>query len=294
MADGMQRLSTGMDQQDCREFELFDQGILFVNRQGIGFHQRIPEIRHVAVGYALSVQRVKPDPGAVFIVQISQDSPDIAIAGIEGRNQFSSSSSMRALFRQVFSAAVILGIGLRDISHKIIRLEQRFQVLDDFLYRCAVVRSGNFFLLDPALIDDPDAAWINVIDHGIPGQDLPVIFFLSGPESVLDRHLNDRSHGNVMHGSTERIPLFFALTCMIPGRIRAGPCLPYAAGIASLLERHPNIAPFLVCAVYRIYGLQDFLDLVIICDHFSISFSSFMISFFASFIKLSIHAICLP
>ena len=87
----MEAFLSGKYQGSHRQLQFPDEGILLFQFHVIGFHQGIPEIRHIFIPTSVPVQRIEADPRAGFRVVIPQHRANIAVAFIKGLDQLSGS-----------------------------------------------------------------------------------------------------------------------------------------------------------------------------------------------------------
>ena len=146
-----------MDHSSNRQFQLFVYRVLRVDCDLVTFHKRKPVIRHIPVRYPLPVQRIEPNPCAVFL-HIANYCPDVVWRHPQQLDQLP-----RCLLVDTMTGWCPLGFSLcvrlrlecgGNVPHIFILTEQCPQILGQLLAWRFPVRSRQMLDLQPLFPDD--------------------------------------------------------------------------------------------------------------------------------------------
>ena len=145
-------LAAGMNDADARQLKLLVDRNLLVNGLGVGFNERIAEVRHVLVLAPLAVNRVYHDPCAALLVWCAYGFFKAGLRVLlERLEDFGDGLVVCALRGDVVAVALkrVCAIG-----HMLVRLEKGGEVFAELGARVPLVRLAHYLGFKPVRIDD--------------------------------------------------------------------------------------------------------------------------------------------
>ena len=210
--EGVHTLARGIHEAGDRQLVFPIDPLLLFLGQCIRLDEHMAVRDHVPVGLALAVQRIEPDPRAAVR----------AVGADHGFNAFGVAQPIDELGRlhgeigvDGLELAVVVGLDLRGISDKLVRLKHGFQIADERLR----------------------------------GRKLPRVLKIrkGGNPAVLSCHGANGANGDGAIAALEGRPAPGAVALDI-ALIVPGPVIPHGTLISGVLERHADTEPLRVGA----------------------------------------------
>ena len=225
-------LPGALRQRGDRQPVLTVQPDLLIDRQIVALDQRVLVARDVRVVDALAVIRVHVDPRAGLRDPVTDGPGDVVRMLLQRRDQVARRAREHAPALRL-PLSVVVKFRVHVVSHDVVRVVQRLQVLDQLLAgRLLALRRGRVTV---------------IADHVIPAERAALVEGRRHPAGLL-RVLVDRAACDGIGRAVKARPLLLALARVV-FRALAAPVFPHAQRVALVLQRHADVYPRLIAGV---------------------------------------------
>ena len=256
----MDALAAGVDEGGTGQFQLLDDSLLLAKLHVVALHKGVAISGDVGVLAAGAVHGVEADPRANLRVAVAHNLAEISAALVQLGDELPG-GAVPATF--CGAAAVVCHEALGDVSHILVRLEQRPQVALELVGWIPLFRQCQLVGFHPARVHHTAfrlcACSDSCGDVVVPVQRMA----RRAAPSVGVGHLEDAAYRDRRRpAAVEALPFFDALALVVAACVPGAPLLPDRDRHAAVLQRHAHRDPLVIGQGGRAEKFQRFFEII--------------------------------